>query len=103
MNGMLSRELVTEQIRSRYEYLKAEFGVETIGLFGSVRTGDQSEQSDIDLMVELSQPIGFRFIELAEYLEQLLGASVNLLTPEGIEGIRNPEISASIKNSIEYV
>jgi len=100
---MVSRELVAERLRNEIKYLNAEYGVETIGLFGSVRTGDQSEQSDIDLVVEFSKPIGFRFIELAEYLEQLLGASVDLLTPEGIEGIRNPEISASIKNSIEYV
>ena len=100
---MVSREFVTERLRNVIEYLNAEFGVETIGLFGSVQSGDQSEQSDIDLVVEFSQPIGFRFIELAEYLEQLLGADVDLLTPEGIAGIRNPEIAASIKNSIEYV
>lgn len=100
---MLSRELITERLRSEVEYLNAEFGVESIGLFGSVRAGTQSSESDIDLVVEFSRPIGFRFIELAEYLEQLLGARVDLLTPEGIAGIRNPEIAESIKRSIEYV
>lgn len=100
---MLSQELIIQRLRDKIKYLNIEFGVETIGLFGSVSTGTQIERSDIDLVVEFSRPIGLQFVELAEYLEQLLGVHVDLLTPEGIAGIRNPEIANSIKNSIVYV
>lgn len=100
---MLSREDIIHKLQEQAEFLKAEYGVRSIGLFGSTRFDNRTPESDIDLVVEFSAPIGLRFIELAEYLEGVLGAPVDLLTPEGIAGIRNPEIAASIRDSIEYV
>jgi len=40
---------------------------------------------------------------LVEYLENLFGRSVDVLTPAGIESIRNDEIKKSIKQGIIYV
>ena len=42
-------------------------------------------------------------MELAEYLETLLGASVDILTPEGMKGIRVPHVAAEIQETVAYV
>jgi predicted nucleotidyltransferase len=100
---MLSREEIIALLRQHYPYLAAEYGVKRVGLFGSFAEGLPDERSDIDLIVEFDRPIGFRFVELAEYLERLLGREVDLLTPASIRGIRIPWIADDIERSVIYV
>lgn len=94
---------ILELIRDKYPYLSQEFGVEKIGIFGSASKGDVKEDSDIDIVVRLREPIGFKFIELAEYLEDLFHKKVDVLTEAGIDNIRNKEIIEDIKRNIVYV
>ena len=49
------------------------------------------------------RPIGLRFMELCDYLEECLGREVDLLTLTGVQHIRNPDISRSILGSLVYV
>ena len=42
-------------------------------------------------------------MDLADYLEKMLGKPVDLLTVSAIEGIRHPHIALSIRESIIYV
>jgi uncharacterized protein len=100
---MLTREKILELLQAKYPFLAAEFGVSKIGLFGSFAKGQPDETSDIDIIVEFDRPIGFRFIELVEYLENLLGRKVDVLTPQGIQGIRIERVAKSIAESIVYV
>jgi predicted nucleotidyltransferase len=72
-------------------------------LFGSYAKGQSSDTSDVDLFVEFERPIGFRFIELVDYLENLLGQKVDVLTAAGIQNIRIERIARSISQSIVYV
>jgi len=53
--------------------------------------------------VEFDKPIGFKFMVLAEFLENKLGRKVDLLTPDGIETIRAKHLAENIKKSIVYV
>ena len=94
---------ILELIRDKYPYISQEFGVEKIGIFGSASKGDVKEDSDIDIVVRLREPIGFKFIELAEYLEDLFHKKVDVLTEAGIDNIRNKEIIEDIKRNIVYV
>lgn len=100
---MTSKKKITALLNEKRAYLAAEFGVQKIGLFGSYEKGTASVESDIDLVIEFSRPIGFRFFALAEYLEELLGAPVDILTPAGIEGIRVPRVAKEIRESVVYV
>ena len=100
---MLTREKIVELLRENYSYLVAEYGVKRIGLFGSYAKGQPSDASDIDVVVEFGHPIGFRFVEFAEYLEQLLDRKVDVLTPAGIQGIRVARVAKDISESIVYV
>ncbi len=82
-----------------------KFGVKSIGLFGSFAREENNEKSDIDLVVEFEKGKGtFRnFGGLINYLENLFGRPVDILTPIGIESIRNDEVKKSIKKGIVYV
>jgi len=100
---MLTKEKIADTLHEKYGYLASEYGVKKIGLFGSYAKGTPHEASDVDLVVEFDSPIGFKFIELIEYLESLLDKKVDLLTQAGIQAIRIPRIAKDIEESILYV
>lgn len=91
-----------ELIRQNYAYLSGEYHIDRVGIFGSVAKQTAHEKSDIDIVVEFRQPIGLKFIELTEYLEQLFGKKVDVLTPAGIANIRHKNIARDIQQSIVY-
>ena len=90
-------------IREHLYYLEQEYGVERIGVFGSVARGQETDDSDVDIVVKLREPIGFKFLEFVEFLEKILGKKVDVLTEEGVKNIRIQEISREIQKSVVYV
>lgn len=100
---ILTREQITDILSEKSEYLAKVYGVKKIGLFGSYANGTYTEASDIDIIVEFETPLGFKFMEFAEYLEKLLGKPVDVLTVGGLPGIRIPHVAQSIRESIVYV
>ncbi len=100
---MPTREKIVEIFRKEFPYLKDNFAVKKIGLFGSYARGLPKKDSDIDMVIDFEKPIGLKFIDLAEYLEKILRRKVDILTPAGIKGIRIKEISKDIKRSLSYV
>ena len=60
--------------------------VERVWLFGSFARGEETENSDVDLLVDLdhTQPVGLRFFGMWSELEQLLGRNVDLVTESGL-------------------
>lgn len=51
-----------------------------LALYGSFARGTPRPDSDVDLLVELSRPLGLEFVRLADYLEARLGRRVDLAT-----------------------
>lgn len=73
-------------INQNFEILKKKFKVNKIAIFGSIARGDNKKNSDIDIMVELYEPISlFAFIELENYLSKLLGKKVDLTTKKALK------------------
>ncbi|NOX88505.1 MAG: nucleotidyltransferase [Calditrichaeota bacterium] len=100
---MAVKDEIIKKIRANYEYLSFEFGVERIGIFGSVAAENDNKESDIDLIVEFKRPIGLKFIDLVEYLENLLGRKVDVITKDGLENIRVRRVAEDIIRNIIYV
>jgi predicted nucleotidyltransferase len=94
---------VIELLRKHEKEMKERFAVKRIGAFGSFVRGEQKETSDIDLVVEFENPTFDNFMDLAFYLEDLTGRSVDILTPEGIKHIRIKEVADEIRRSVVYV
>ncbi|MBW1616416.1 MAG: nucleotidyltransferase family protein [Deltaproteobacteria bacterium] len=99
----MNKETIIEKIRIQYPYLISEYGVKRIALFGSYSKNQQTENSDIDIIAEFEKPIGLKFIEFTNYLENILGKKTDVLTPEGVKAITVKKISDDIEKSIIYV
>ncbi len=77
------------KILSRYKSIFAKkFKVKEIAIFGSYVRDENKKNSDIDILVEFSEPIGFfDFIDLEEYLKKLLGVKVDLVSKKALKPI----------------
>jgi len=75
---MTEQELL-DILREEKPYLQKEFGLLSIGIFGSYAKGTQGPESDIDLLIEMAEP-SFDFLAgLQIYLESRLGKRVELI------------------------
>ena len=72
----------------------ASLDVVNIGLFGSFARGEQTPSSDIDILVEFEREKHTfdNFMEVSYLLEDLLGRSVEVVTPEGLSPHITPHI-----------
>ena len=69
-------------------------------MFGSVVKGEERKGSDIDILVEFRRtPDFFEFLRLEEYIKNLLGARVDLVTKEAL----NPYIGKRILEEVVYL
>ncbi len=94
---MRSREEIFAILQRLRDELSTRFSVSRIGIFGSVARGEQTETSDIDILVEFSRPIGFfTFVELEEYLSLRLGAPVDLVTPDALKPLIRERVAAEV-------
>ena len=71
-----------DDIQSALTDIAPEFGVLRAYLFGSYARGDQTRESDIDLLVVLEAPLGFKRARFYEELEQRLGLPVDIIFGE---------------------
>jgi uncharacterized protein len=80
-----TKDEVINCLKENKEKLKAKFPLKTIALFGSYARNEQTEDSDIDVLVEFSEPVGFEFLDLIEELEKLLKHKIDLVSKKGIK------------------
>jgi uncharacterized protein len=90
---------IANELEKLKPFLMKRFHVSSLGLFGSYVRNEQTDKSDIDIIVGFSQPVGIEFIDLADFLEDNLHAKVDLVS---INGIKEKYFQA-IKPEIMYV
>jgi hypothetical protein len=82
------------------EELGREFGVKSLGVFGSVARGEARPGSDVDILVEYSGNMGLmEFMRLEQRLSVILGVKVDLVT----RGALKPYIGKRILEEVQYV
>lgn len=93
----------TIEIENKLNELKPiladRFNVSRVGYFGSYGSGNQTEKSDLDLLVEFSKPIGWEFFALEKFLEKEFGLRVDLVTKDALK----ERIKGSILNQVKYI
>jgi len=78
--------------------LRERYGVESLGMFGSYVRGEANSKSDLDLLVRFHQTPGLiRFVELENYLSDLLGLRVDLVMAEALK----PNIGQRVLAEVE--
>jgi uncharacterized protein len=82
---MLTKDKILSTLRELKPVLNKEFAVKEIGLFGSFSNETYTPESDIDLIVELERPIGWKFFSLEIYLEKEFGRKIDLVTKNALK------------------
>ena len=98
---MKSLNEIKQIIADHKAELAEEFAVAEIGVFGSVVRGEAREDSDVDVLVDFSRPIGLiRFMSLEYHLQELFGgAKVDLVSRKALK----PFIGKAILQEVQYV
>lgn len=76
-----------------------QLGVKKLGLFGSFARDQNTEESDVDFLVEFEagKKNYDNFIELAFFLEELFNRKIELVTPESISPYLRPYITREVQ------
>jgi len=72
-------------LSSHKDRLFHDYPIRSMAIFGSYARREQDDSSDLDILVEFSDRIGVRFIDLAEELEEIIGFKVDLVSKKGIK------------------
>ena len=69
------------EITQKVTPILERYGAQYAGVFGSVARGEDTPESDIDVLVDLKQPVSLlKFFALNDELEAALGRKVDLVT-----------------------
>lgn len=90
-----------ERVLKESKPLLAErFKVRRLGIFGSYLRGEQKVNSDLDLLVEFSEPVSlFDFIRLEDFIAGILGVKVDLVMRDALK----PRIKEKVIKEAQYV
>ena len=79
--------------------LRSKFFVNKIGYFGSFASGKQEENSDVDILVEFSQPLGWEYFDLTELLEKELKTKVDMVSIKALK----PQLRDGILHQVKFL
>ena len=85
---------------SHKKEIQSKYKVAEIGIFGSYVIHEENKNSDVDVLITFSEtPDLFQFIELENYLTDLLGVKVDLVMKDGLK----PRLKERILSEAIYV
>ncbi len=96
----MTKSDIIAKLKSNKALIQQKYPVASLALFGSFVRGDESPESDIDIMVELDKPVEIEFVDLLIDLENILGSvKIDLVSKKGIK----PRYWSHIKEDLIYV
>lgn len=90
---------IENKLKELKPILFQKYFVDKIGYFGSYIRNEQNKQSDIDILVSFTKPLGWEFFDLQEYLENQLKIKVDLVSEKALK----EQLKHIILNSVKYV
>jgi len=96
---MITRNEILAKLKDLKPILRKDYSVKEIGLFGSFSDNTFSDESDIDILVELEKPIGWKFFTLELFLEKTFGRKIDLVTKNALK----EQIKESILSQVKFV
>ncbi len=89
----MKRDDVLRILQEQKGDLLGRYPIESLYVFGSVARDEAQVDSDVDVLVEFSQPVGlFQFIDLKQRLESFLGCRVDLGTPRSLKPLMKADV-----------
>ncbi len=96
---MKSKNEIRDKLSELKVSLQNQYPIASLAIFGSFAREEQTDNSDIDILIEFNGEIGSDFIILADQLEDILGQKVDLVSKNGIK----EKYYNQIKNDLIYV
>lgn len=96
---MIAKIDILNKLRELKPVLSRDFAVKQIGLFGSFSNESNTDESDIDLLVEFEHPIGWKHSALEIYLGKIFNRKIDLVT----KGALKSQLKDRILNQVQYV
>ncbi|MDI9389303.1 MAG: nucleotidyltransferase domain-containing protein [Synergistota bacterium] len=93
---MLERTEILDFLKRHRRELETRFSVTRIGLFGTVLHGTDDETSDVDILVELSNPTFDNYMDLKFFLEDHFKRSVDLVLADCLKPRIEPVITSEV-------
>jgi predicted nucleotidyltransferase len=82
----MDKQYILQKLRKVKPVLQEKYGLSELALFGSYSRDEQTSQSDIDIMVDFSKPIGMEYLEVVYYLEDAFpSAKVQVVSKKGVK------------------
>jgi len=93
-------EIFLTKLRDNKPLLQEQYGLNTLGIFGSYVRGAQKKNSDVDVLVGFNEPIGLlKFVALKYQLSEILGRDVDLVMKTALK----PKIREQILKEVIYI
>lgn len=93
-------ENIVSKLQAELPKIKSQYNVTTLEVFGSFVRHEQKSNSDLDILVTFSKsPSLFKFIELEDYLSELLGVKVDLVMKSSLK----PNIGKRILSEAQII
>lgn len=97
---MKAQEKLINNIKRNMPFLRDQYKVKNIGIFGSYIKGEQKKKSDVDILVDFEKTISFfEFIALEIELSKLIGKKVDLVMKTALK----PGIGKRILREVVYI
>ena len=90
----MKKDKIIDTLKIEKQFLKDNFGVVTIALFGSYAKGVENKDSDVDFMVEFTEPSYSLLMGLYSYLENKLNSKIEIVR-------KGPHLSERFLNTIK--
>ena len=91
-----TRDDILTRLRQQKTALCQRYPIQRIALFGSWARGEQRSDSDVDILVDVAPSIGWKFVSLADELEQLLGLKIDLVSSRAVRPALWKEIESEL-------
>lgn len=96
---MITKTEILSKLAELKPILYKDYAVKEIGLFGSYSDNSNTEESDIDILVELEKPIGWKFFTLELFLENVFNKKIDLVTKSALK----EQIKDQILKQVNFV
>jgi len=96
---MITKSEILSKLIELKPILYRDYAVKEIGLFGSYSDNSNTEESDIDILVELEKPIGWKLFTLELFLEKVFNKKIDLVTINALK----EQIKDDILKQVNFV
>jgi uncharacterized protein len=97
----MTKSEILDKLKANKAAIQKKYPVASIALFGSFARGDQTPESDIDILIDLNKPMGWDLVDVLESFEAIFPErKIDMIT---WGGLKNSRYKPYIEKDLIYV